>query len=137
MAHIECKNPYSGEVTGKFKLESLQEQKEKVSSLKESQKKWAQAPLEERVLLVKKALKYFEDNRDEVARDITEQMGRPIRYSSGEIDGFFERANYLCSIATDTLSPEEPCQVKRALSAPLNTLHWGSYSLFPHGTTPF
>ena len=72
MAELECINPFSGEATGKFTLESFEDQKSKVSKLKSAQKIWKQVSLEERILLVQKATKYFEENRDEIAKDITE-----------------------------------------------------------------
>lgn len=106
MSHIECINPFSGEVTGMFKLESVSEQKEKIEKLKQSQKTWKKLKLTERLKLVKQGLNYFEENRSEIAKDISEQMGRPLHYCTGEVTGFFERANYLCSVAEETLSPD-------------------------------
>ncbi len=106
MSQLECINPFSGESTGNFELENLDQQSSKVSKLKDAQKNWKQVPLEKRIELVKAATQYFEDNRDEIAKDITEQMGRPLHYSGGEVNGFFERANYLCSIARETLAPD-------------------------------
>lgn len=106
MSQIECLNPFSGESTGHFKLESFDEQRSKVSKLKESQKNWRNLSIDERLNLVREGLNYFEKNRDEIAQDISEQMGRPLHYAGGEVNGFFERANYLCSIAKESLKPD-------------------------------
>lgn len=106
MSQLKCVNPFTGETTGEYKLETFDQQKSKVSKLKSAQKKWRKVPLEKRIDLVKEALNYFEKNREEISKDITDQMGRPHQYSGGEVNGFFERANYLCSIAKETLSPE-------------------------------
>ena len=57
--------------------------------------------------LVLSGLKYFEVNSEEIARDISEQMGRPLHQARGEIKGFFERANFLCGVAKETLAPDE------------------------------
>lgn len=106
MAYIEPVNPFTLEKIGSFELESFDVQKSKVDSLKQSQKKWKKESLEKRLSLVRDALQYFEKNRAEIAKDISEQMGRPLHYAGGEVNGFFERANYLCDIAKETLSPD-------------------------------
>jgi acyl-CoA reductase-like NAD-dependent aldehyde dehydrogenase len=41
---------------------------------------YRQAPLEERQTIVKKALQLINDRQDDLAKELTEQMGRPISY---------------------------------------------------------
>ena len=106
MSELNCVNPFSGESTGVFKLESFEMQIEKVNLLKTTQKTWKTINLKERLILIKEGLTYFDVNRSEIAKDISEQMGRPLHYCDGEVNGFFERANYLCDIAIETLSPD-------------------------------
>jgi acyl-CoA reductase-like NAD-dependent aldehyde dehydrogenase len=49
-------------------------------------------------------VQYMLEHSDAIAAEITWQMGRPIRYSPGEIRrGFQERARYMVSIAPETL----------------------------------
>jgi acyl-CoA reductase-like NAD-dependent aldehyde dehydrogenase len=107
MAKIVTKNPFTQEVTGEFPEDSFSQAKEKVSVLSANQSKWQELPLSKRLGLVKEALGYFEKNREKIAVDICEQMGRPLHHSRGELNGFFERANYLCSIAEATLAPDK------------------------------
>lgn len=106
MSQLETYNPYTLGVTGQYKLENLEELKVKVDHLKRTQKSWKNLKRSHRLDLVKNGLKYFEDNRLEIAKDICEQMGRPLHYANGEVNGFFERANYLCDIAEKTLAPD-------------------------------
>ena len=42
-------------------------------------------------------------NKDDTAKEITWQMGRPIRYAAGEIGGFEERARHMIAIAPEVL----------------------------------
>lgn len=106
MSQIQCVNPFSGEVIGDFELESFSTQRSKVYQLKESQQAWNQVALEKRIELVQNALSYFENNREIIAKDICEQMGRPFHYAKGEVSGLLERANYMSSIAKETLAAD-------------------------------
>ena len=69
---------------------------------------WRSVPLAERIDVCKKVVEWFERNIDKISIALTKQMGRPIRYSPFEIDkGFKERANYMISIAQESLADIE------------------------------
>lgn len=59
--------------------------------------------LEERQVIVKKALKLISDKQDVLARELTEQMGRPIAYTAKEITTAVARGEYLLKISSDAL----------------------------------
>jgi acyl-CoA reductase-like NAD-dependent aldehyde dehydrogenase len=99
------KSPYSQKIVGEYTMDSLDSVKAKFNQAVEAQKKLKKVTLEKRIEAVQKALSYFTENKDAIARDISLQMGRPIKYSGGEVNGLLERANYLCSIAHDNLKP--------------------------------
>jgi acyl-CoA reductase-like NAD-dependent aldehyde dehydrogenase len=105
-AQLITRNPFNNEVTGEFAYDTFAGAKTKVTALQEGHSKWARMSLKERLGHVKEALQYFEKNKEQVATDICEQMGRPLHHARGEIRGFFERANYLCSIAETVLAPD-------------------------------
>ncbi len=106
MAKLTTKNPFTQEVTGTFYYDSFDQAKKKVLSLGETQASWSKLALKERLSIVKEALAYWEKNREVVATDICEQMGRPLHHARGEISGLLDRANYLCSIAESALAPD-------------------------------
>lgn len=60
-------------------------------------------PLDERISIVNKFIDLFEQHKDDYGKQLTEEMGRPIRYAGGEMGGFLERARYMVSIAKDRL----------------------------------
>jgi acyl-CoA reductase-like NAD-dependent aldehyde dehydrogenase len=68
-------------------------------------KAWAARPLSERLALVGRAVDAFAGNKPAVAEAITRQMGRPLRYTPGEVDGFASRARHMMAIAEDALKP--------------------------------
>ncbi|KAJ1331802.1 aldehyde dehydrogenase family protein [Microdochium nivale] len=59
--------------------------------------------LADRQAIVKKALKLLDGKKDELAQEITVQMGRPIAYTAGEVTTAIKRAEYLLKISEDTL----------------------------------
>lgn len=60
--------------------------------------------LKDRQNVVKKALKIIGDKKDEFAKELTEQMGRPIAYTAKEVTTAVARAEYLLKISDDALS---------------------------------
>ncbi|PKS05892.1 hypothetical protein jhhlp_007723 [Lomentospora prolificans] len=63
--------------------------------------------LESRQEIVKKALGLLEEKKDELARELTEQMGRPIAYTAKEITTAVKRAEYLLKISDEVLKDTE------------------------------
>lgn len=59
--------------------------------------------LGERQAIVEKALKLILDKKDLLARELTEQMGRPIAYAAKEITTAVMRGQYLLKISSDAL----------------------------------
>lgn len=66
--------------------------------------------LKQRQSIVKKALELISAKQDELAREITEQMGRPIAYTAKEVTTAVARAEYLLKISGDSLAdtPGDP-----------------------------
>jgi acyl-CoA reductase-like NAD-dependent aldehyde dehydrogenase len=64
---------------------------------------FSRTSLSERHVIVKKALKLLGDKQDELAKELTEQMGRPIAYTAKEITTAVKRGEYLLKISNDAL----------------------------------
>ncbi|TKA70213.1 hypothetical protein B0A49_04813 [Cryomyces minteri] len=60
--------------------------------------------LAERQTIVKQALQLLEQKKDELAKELTEQMGRPIAYTGKEITTAVARGKYLLKVSGDALS---------------------------------
>jgi acyl-CoA reductase-like NAD-dependent aldehyde dehydrogenase len=61
-------------------------------------------PLQSRQEIVRKALNILSSKADELAKELTEQMGRPIAYASKEIATAVMRAEYLLKVSDEVLS---------------------------------
>jgi len=73
---------------------------------------WRARAVEERVALLHRAIDHLVANREDIAREITIQMGRPIAHSPGELRGLEERARCMLALAPEALGevrvPEKP-----------------------------
>ncbi len=75
-----------------------------LSNARAAERGWRSTPIVERAAMVEKFVQYFEGHSAAIAEEITRQMGRPIRYTPGEIRGLAERARYMASVAVDSLA---------------------------------
>jgi len=66
---------------------------------------WKQTPLAERQALCTKAIDIFVSKKDDIAEEITWQMGRPIRSAAGEVGGTEERARKMIELSSQALQP--------------------------------
>ena len=65
---------------------------------------WKKTPLNQRQELCSRAVDHIVSREKEIAREITLQMGRPIKYAGFEISkGFKERAQYMISATEEAL----------------------------------
>ena len=69
-----------------------------------AQAEWRAAPVAERAATLSRAVDAFVARRDEIATELTWQMGRPIRYTPNEVGGFEERARYMIAVAEQALA---------------------------------
>ncbi|CAB3843961.1 aldehyde dehydrogenase family protein [Achromobacter piechaudii] len=70
-----------------------------------AQPAWQSLGIAERGRIVSLAVDCFVAAREEIARAITIQMGRPLRYTPGEVAGFESRARHMIAIADEALAP--------------------------------
>lgn len=97
-------SPVDGSVYVERELASPEHIEAALQRAVDSQQAWKQTSLEERAAICERMVQYMLDHVDEIATEISWQMGRPIRYTAGEITrGFQERARYMISIAPDAL----------------------------------
>ena len=87
---------------------------------------WQRLPIAERAALCRQAIAVFEANREAIAEEICWQMGRPIRYATGEIAGLAERGHHMIDIAETALAPislpQKPGFIRYIRRQPLGTV---------------
>ncbi len=75
---------------------------------RDAQRRWRRVPLEERKAICSRMVDAFVARRDRIAEEICWQMGRPIRFAGGEVDGLEERARTMIRLADEGLAPVRP-----------------------------
>lgn len=96
-------SPVDGSVYVERPLSTDTEIQNIMERARRAQPQWKHTPLAERATIVTRFIAAFVARGQQIAEEITLQMGRPISQSPGEVRGFEERARYMVSIAAEAL----------------------------------
>jgi len=69
-----------------------------------AQRAWRDVPVGQRAAICRLFCDAFEAKREDIALELTWQMGRPVRYSGNEVRGTLERARHMIDIAPEALA---------------------------------
>lgn len=101
-AEIEVVNPATQEVIDTVPNVTLEDVDEAVKVAQIEQKKWAQRPIHERAEILYRFSSLVEENKERLAKLLTQETGKPIKEARGEIANvkiaiyaFSERAKHL------------------------------------------
>jgi acyl-CoA reductase-like NAD-dependent aldehyde dehydrogenase len=86
MSKIETINPATGRVIAAYDNESPDQVNMRVKAAREAFADWKKRDLSERTELMRRLGRVMRKNREEHARIITEEMGKPIRQSLAEVE---------------------------------------------------
>lgn len=96
-------SPVDGSVVAERPLSDISDINQALAKAEKAQLEWQSTALEERQNICSKAVDYFVAQKDDIASEITWQMGRPVKYSAGEVAGFEERARYMIEASSEAL----------------------------------
>ncbi len=119
-------DPYTGETACTVEVTSEDELSRVLDEARGAANALAAMSVEERVALTDRALGKMEARAEEIAADITRQMGKPLAQSRNEIRGMAERWRYMQSIAKEALAdivlpPKEKFE-RRIVKEPLGVV---------------
>jgi acyl-CoA reductase-like NAD-dependent aldehyde dehydrogenase len=97
-------SPVDGSVYCERRLASEAELDAVLQRAAEAQREWRNTDLATRAAVCRRFCDAFESKRDEIALELTWQMGRPIAYAPSEVRGTLERARYMIDIAAQALA---------------------------------
>ena len=78
----------------------------KIATAHSAAEGWRQVPLQERIEQVRQGLERFRASSEQIAANVSRQMGKPISQARGEVNTVFTRADHMLEIAPQALSPE-------------------------------
>jgi acyl-CoA reductase-like NAD-dependent aldehyde dehydrogenase len=104
---IRVISPVNGEVYVERPLAGEAEIAAALEQATRAQKAWREVPVAERAAILGRAVDAFVARRDEIAPELTWQMGRPVRYAPNEVAGLEERARYMIAVAEQALADVE------------------------------
>jgi acyl-CoA reductase-like NAD-dependent aldehyde dehydrogenase len=105
---LQTISPVDGRIYVERPLETAAGINRALDSAQRAQIAWAALPLAARCEVLRKAVDAFVAKTNDIAAEITWQMGRPIRYAPGEVRGFEERARYMLNAAPAALAAIQP-----------------------------
>ncbi len=103
---LRVHSPYDDSLVTELPFDDEASALTKLAAVTAAQRNWRLVPVAERVARVRAAVDWFTANADEIALDVTRQMGKPLDQAQGEVRGLVERAEYMLGIAERSLAPE-------------------------------
>lgn len=106
MKTLRVDNPFDASVACELPVQSGEDALAALERAAKAQRAVAAAPVSERVRWIAGFCDAAQAMKDEVARDITRMMGKPLKQAQGEVDTMIDRARHMASIAEETLRDE-------------------------------
>ena len=104
MDRLQCITPIDGTVYVERELAGEAQIRAALDAAQGVRASWRRTPLAERVAIVRQAVATLLERREVLGAELTQMMGRPIRFAAGELLGFAERATYMADIAEEALA---------------------------------
>ena len=109
---IRSISPIDGSVVADRPAATADELDAKLDRAVQALRHWRKLPLSERIERCTRMLDVLAARKGELARELTLQMGRPIRYAPSEIRGFEERSRVMLNLAGEALADHVPPEKK-------------------------
>jgi acyl-CoA reductase-like NAD-dependent aldehyde dehydrogenase len=126
MPTIDVDDPATGEIYARVPAASPGEAEAALLRAAEAQRSSDSAPVAARAALVERFCARALASKEEIARDITGQMGKPLAQARREVDTMVDRARHMASIAAEALAdevlPEKPGFFRKIAHEPLGVV---------------
>jgi len=108
MPDIVCISPVDGREVVRRPAASAAEIEAAVAAARVAQAEWKRVPVAARATMLSRAVDAMLSMREAIAPELAWQMGRPVRYGGGELNGFEERARTMIALAESALADIVP-----------------------------
>ncbi|HMK78066.1 MAG TPA: aldehyde dehydrogenase family protein [Xanthobacteraceae bacterium] len=108
MPDIVCISPVDGREVVRRAVASAAEITAALAAARTAQAEWKRVPVAARATMLSRAVDAMLSMREAIAPELAWQMGRPVRYGGGELNGFEERARTMIALAESALADIVP-----------------------------
>lgn len=106
MPSLKTVSPIDGSVVCERPLASASDIANALTAARKAASVWRNTPVAQRCALMTKFVEAMESKKPAIAEELTKQMGRPIRYTPGEVGGLAERSRFMIGAAPAALADE-------------------------------
>jgi len=99
-------NPATEEIIQEITEDTIETIVQKFQKLKQGQPLWASVPLEKRIAYIKRFYELLDEQKDELAKTLTTEMGKPLQQSYNELNGSRNRIKFFLDHSLKYLSDE-------------------------------
>jgi len=103
---LQSINPHDQSVLGELEVSTAEEVAAVVSKAKKAFETWQFTPIEERISYIKKFRESVEARKDELAKLISQEMGKPLSQATGEIEMELPYIDYYIEQGPENLKEE-------------------------------
>jgi acyl-CoA reductase-like NAD-dependent aldehyde dehydrogenase len=104
---MKITNPASNSLIKEIEEDSLEVINKKYLLVKKGQKEWANTTLAHRVSCIKRFAELLIENKDELAKELSNEMGKPIMEALGEVGGAAVKCEYFIKESEAVLKQEQ------------------------------
>ena len=104
--HLRVLSPFDDSLVVELPYDDHASALARLTAASEAQRAWREVDVAQRVARVRAAVEWFGASADEVALDVTRQMGKPLAQAHAEVRGLIERAEHMLDIAEHSLAAE-------------------------------
>jgi len=101
---IDIISPIDNAIVASRELTTAAELETAILRSSNAQKEWQKTEIRQRAWYCEQAIEALLNKQQQIGAEITRQMGRPIRYSPGEINGLAERGRTMIELAESALA---------------------------------
>src|ERR1700675_1795442 len=99
-------NPATEEIITDIEEDTQQKINEKFQLLKAGQPEWSSVSLKDRIKRIANFYDLLDEQKDELAKTLTNEMGKPLQQSYNELNGARNRVKYFIDNSAKWLSEE-------------------------------
>jgi acyl-CoA reductase-like NAD-dependent aldehyde dehydrogenase len=103
---LKIKNPATGEMIREIKTDDAKSVAAKFARAFSFKNTWASTPLTERIAAIRKFRGFLESDKEDLARTLTSEVGKPISQARNEVQGTLGRIDFFLEKVTELLKPQ-------------------------------